>query len=749
MAKDNFRIIGRKVARVDGFDKVTGRTRYAADINVAGQLYGSVLHSDYPHAEIIEIDTSDAEMLDGVRGIVTHKDIPGAKAFGSVVPNQAVFVVDKTRYCGDAIAAVAADTPEIAEFAKTLIKVRYNLLPVLSDPRDGLFEGAPPIHPSGNLCKHHQVRKGDIGRGFGEADVIIEREYTTQRVEHSYLEPEAALAELSEDGGVRISGSIQNLFSARRAAAAVLNLPLNKVRLIQSPLGGSFGGKDEAVSALFCRAAILAIKTGKPVKMVNSREVSFRESYKRHPYFMKYKVGAKLDGTLTAMEIDIIADAGAYCCMSPFVTWRSVVQATGPYRVPNVKTDVRAIYTNNVYTGAMRGFGSPQVNFAVESLMDELAEELEMNPVDLRLKNCFVDGDETATGQKLNLKVSVKDAIKSVASRSEYNRKWHLNRSENEGHLMRGIGISCSYRGVSLGAEGTDAASVLVAVQSDGSVIVATGLVDMGQGAATAISIIVAECLDIDCNRIQFLNADTSRVPDSGPTVASRTTLMAGNAAKDACEKLRLKMNQAAMEGLSFDQKAAMCFQRGISLYEVGHFQSSKTTWDQEFGQGDAYFTFVFGANVAEVEVDTHTGKISVKKFYCAHDVGRVISQAGAEGQVTGGVTMGMGYALLEDFSQTDGVPDYHNFDEYLLVTAADIPEFSICLLQNPDPIGPFGAKSLGEPATEIAAPAIANAVYNATGRRVRELPLTLERVLIGKHLSRSAKRGSEVRNAL
>ncbi|MCP4631351.1 MAG: xanthine dehydrogenase family protein [candidate division Zixibacteria bacterium] len=743
--QEEYKVIGRRVPRQDSFDKVTGRTRFAADINRTGQLFGAVLHSEHPHAEILGINLTKAEQLEGVRAVVTYEDIPGKKLFGAVIQNQAVFAFDKTRYKGEAIAAVAADTVELAEYACGLIEVKYKLLDVLSNPIEGLKEDAPQVFSDGNLCKEHRVRKGDIEKGFKEADIIIEREYSTQRIEHSYIEPESAIAELSEDGGVRITGSIQNLFSARRVVSSVLNLPHNKVRLIQSPLGGSFGGKDETVSVLFCRAALLAIKSNRPVKLTNSRETSFVESYKRHPYFMKYKAGLKNDGTFTTMEIDVVADAGSCCSMSPFVTWRSVVQATGPYRVENVKTDVKAVYTNNNYSGAMRGFGSPQVNFAIESLLDEIAEELKINPLELRLKNCFVDGDITASNQRLDHKVSLKQVLEVVVQKSDYKSKWKKYRKNNNNRFKKGIGISCSYRGVSLGAEGMDAASVLVSIQSDGSVVVTTGLVEMGQGAATAISMIVAESLAVELDRIMFLGADTSRVPDSGPTVASRTTLMAGNAARDACRQLNDRLSGISDSvKLSFDEKTDVGFQQGISLYAVGHYKSPKTSWNEENGTGDAYFTFMYNANVAEVVVDTMTGKVNVTNFFASHDVGKVISLSGAEGQVTGGVMMGMGYALLEEYSQTDCQPDFHNFDEYLLTNASDAPVIDVKFVENNDKIGPFGAKCLGEPATEIAAPAIANAVFNATGKRIRNLPLTLERVMIGKNLSRGSKRGSE-----
>ena len=547
--------------------------------------------------------------------------------------------------------------------------------------------------------------------------------------------------------------------------ASVLNLPLNRVRVIQATLGGSFGGKDEAMSAICCRAALLALTTGRPVKMVNTREQSMRESYKRHPYKMRYKVGVSNDGILQAMEIKIIADAGAYAATSQFVTWRSVVQATGPYVVPHVKTDIYAAYTNNCYTGAMRGFGSPQICFAVESLMDELAAQLGLDPFEMRLRNTLKDGSITATGQKLTHRVTLDEALRNVTSAGGFKAKWLANREQDSASpIKKGIGISCSYRGVSLGAEGADAAGVGISLQTDGSAVVTCGLVDMGQGAATTISLVVAEELGLSSDKIVFLNADTTVMPDSGPTVASRTSFMAGNAArvgstilKDriapvAADMLKCKASalvfchdfiSAGSSRITLAQLAAECFRRGISLSAHGWYKSPKTTWREEDGTGDAYFTFVYGANLAEVEVDIHTGRVIVTKFISCHDVGKVLNINGAKGQVYGGVAMGMGYALLEAYAEEDGQPKLGNFDEYLLPTICDMPQTEVIFLEGDDPLGPYGAKALGEPANEIAAPAIANAVANATGRRVRELPLTLERVLLGKNLIPGRERGS------
>ncbi|MFH0778382.1 MAG: xanthine dehydrogenase family protein molybdopterin-binding subunit [Candidatus Eisenbacteria bacterium] len=773
-------IIGKAVPSVDGLDKVTGRARYGADYGRKGQLYGRVKYADFPHARIISVDVSGARRLPGVRAILTHSDVPGEKGFGAVVPHQVVLCSDKVRYVGDAVAIVAAETEETAEAAVRAIKVRYEELPVVSDPERALKPGSALVHEGGNLCIHHKVRTGDVEQAFAESELVVEREYSTQKVEHAYIEPEAVLAEPGENGGITITGSVQNLYSIRRALARVLDLPLNRVRVRQATLGGSFGGKDETMSALACRASLLALATDRPVKIVNTRESSMRESYKRHPYKMKYKAGVSREGLFRAMEVVIHADAGPYAAMSPFVTWRSTVQATGPYSVPNVKIDVYAAYTNNCYTSAMRGFGSPQVCFGVESLMDEIAAELGMDPLELRLLNVLRDGSVTATGQTLDHRVSVGEALLNVCRRGRFREKWtgNLRRSREPGqrvkprkhdspHVRRGIGISCSYRGVSLGAEGTDAAGVEIMLQTDGSIIMSSGLVDMGQGASTTISLIVAEELGVTTDRIRFMCADTSRSPDSGPTVASRTTVLAGNAARRACTELlgRLKPLAAEMlacpeaslvfEGnfvtsgqrpskrLPFEKLASVCFERGVPLYAHGWFKAPGTSWDEETGHGDAYFTFVYGANLAEVEVDMRTGRVSVVEFVSSHDVGRLINANGARGQVCGGVAMGLGYSLLEEYTEESGRPLVRNFDEYLIPTSCDVPRIEVIFIENPDRLGPFGAKSLGEPACEIAAPAIVNAVANATGRRIRELPLTLERVLLGRSLVRKEERGS------
>jgi CO/xanthine dehydrogenase Mo-binding subunit len=767
------KIIGKSERRVDAWGKVTGRAKFAEDYTVGHQLWGKVLRSKYPHARILSIDTAEARKLPGVDAVLTARDFPGSKVFGIVSKNQQILAEDRVRYLGDGVALVAAASKEIAEQATGLIKVEYEPLPVVSDPEEAMQPGAPIIHGEKNEFVHHKVHKGNIEKGFAESDFVIERKFKTQFIEHSYIEPEAVLAEPAEQGGVKITGSVQNLFSSRRSVADALNIPLNRVQIIQSTLGGSFGGKDEVMTSMCCRAALLAAKTGKPVKMVNKREESMLESYKRHPYVLYYRWGAKNDGTITAMECRCVADGGAYSSMSPFVTWRSVVQATGPYYCDNVKTDVFAAYTNNNYTGAMRGFGSPQVNFAIESMMDELAEEVGMSPLEIRMKNGFETGAITATGQKLEHVVSLKQVLHEAAEAIDFDKKWKLYRSGRNAEKRRGVGLACSYRGVSLGAEGADAAETIVSVQTDGSVIVSSGVTDMGQGAQTQMSQITAEVLGISMDRIQFLNTNTSRVADSGPTVASRGTIMGGSAAKNAAEKVRATLLEVGAEmtateaGLldlednylvrsitrerlaSFGELTTACFNKGKPMIGLGWHKSPPTSWHEEEGHGEAYFTFVYGANAAEVEVDTGTGKVDVIDFVSVHDVGKAINRGMVIGQMCGGVAMGIGYGLLEEFELEGGVPKQLNFDEYLIPTSMDVPRIKTIIVENEDPTGPFGAKSVGEPTNELAAPAIVNAIFNATGKRIYEIPANLERVLLGHKLTRQGKRGSEQKNAV
>jgi len=750
--------ISKPVKRVDAKEKVTGKALYIDDIKLPFMLYGAMVRASHPHAKIVSINTERALRKKGVVAVITAEDIPGEKNVGNVKKDQPVFAYDKVRYMGDGIALVVAESMEIAREAAKLVDVKYEVLEEVFDPEEAMSEKAPKIHEDGNIIVYHKVRRGDTDKGFKEADIVIERAYKTQFVEHSYLEPEGVIAEITENGTVKIMGCIQNAFTTEKDIARVMNIDISKVQIIQTIMGGSFGGKDDVMTVMAARAAVAALVTGRPVKIVNTREESMLESYKRHPYRMYYRLGLKKDGSISALEAKIIADGGAYASTTPFVTWRSNVQAAGPYRVENVKVDTYGVYTNNVYTGAMRGFGSPQVNFAIESLMDEAANELSMDPLEFKIKNGLRDGDITATGQKLTHKVSLIETLKKATEASNWKEKRILLKKENEKseRYLRGIGLASSLRGVSLGAEGADAAGVEIKVELDGSVVVEMGLTDMGQGIKTVIAQIVADEFGIPLEKVFILPYDTSRVPDSGPTVASRATTIGGGAAKEATRRIIETLKDAVRETMgvkevefkdgyflsprgkmSFKEAIKAAFSQGKPLNAVGWYKAPPIVWNEEEGKGEPYFTYVYATQVAEVEVDTFTGKVKVLRVVAAHEVGRAINPQMAKGQIYGGVAMALGYALLEEFEIQKGMPKTLNFDNYLLPTAPDMPEVEAILVENPDPLTYYGAKSLGEPTNELLAPAIANAIFHATGKRLRELPMNLEEVYLGRKLER------------
>ncbi|MFW6029090.1 MAG: xanthine dehydrogenase family protein molybdopterin-binding subunit [Halanaerobiales bacterium] len=755
--------VNKSKKRVDAYEKVTGKAKFGADLYFDRMLYGKVLRAEYPHAKILNIDISKAKKIKGVKAVLTAEDIPNNE-FGVIIENQQVLAKNKTMYIGDGIAMVAAESKKLAKKAIDAIEVEYEELDGIYNPLEARENNLDALHEDldNNQVVHHPLRKGNIKKGFEEADVILEREYTTQFIEHSYLETEAvAVVPHERNTLVSVYGSVQNPYATRDAVASVLETDLNNVRIIQDNMGGAFGGKDENISSMAARASVLALECNRPIKMVNSREESIIESYKRHPYYLKYKVGAKENGELVAMEIEAVADSGAYACQTPFVTWRSVVQATGPYEIPNVKTDTYGFYTNNVYTGAMRGYGSPPVIFAQEQLMEELAEELDMPPHKLRQKNMFRNGSETASGQILDdHEVSLNEVMTKAMDAIDYEQKLKEYKKEEKREKKRGIGMAISYRGVSLGAEGVDAAGAVVSIQKDGSLIIYSGLAENGQGLKTAFSQIAAEELGLSLDKINFMEADTSVAPESGSTVASRSTLVGGNAVKDAVSKLKIIIKEVVADNydykidelelrddyvykkngekiLSFSDIINTAYNQGVFLSAYGWYQSPDISWDEETGQGKPYFTYVYGCQIAEVEVDTGTGELEVLNMAAAHDVGKAINPANVKGQIYGGVVMGMGHAIMEDLKSENGYIKADNFDKYLIPTAKDMPDIDPIIVENPDPNGPYGAKSIGEPTLELGSAAIANATAQALGRRIRDLPLNLERVLIGRNLSK------------
>lgn len=735
--------------RNDGPAKVTGGAKFTDDLKLPGMLHAVPVYSDHVHARVRAIETAAAEAMPGVRKVITHVDVPGTPIHGQILRDYPMFVTDRIRSCGDVLAVVVADTRAQAIAAAARVRVDAQDLPAVFDAEEALRPGAPLVHEErgSNVVNEHHVRRGDVAAGFAASDLILEEDFSTSAIEHAYLELETALCHLRDDGVMEVRGSMQHPFSTRRFVAALLGVPLPQVEIVSSAMGGGFGGKDDTAAVVCARAALAAKLTGRPVKMTYRREWSLRESYKRHPYRVHYKMGLTKDGTILACQIRILADGGAYCSVTPWVTWRSTVQCCGPYTVPNVHCDTTGVFTHNVFAGAMRGFGSPQMNFIVEQLVEMAAERLGMDPIELRRRNMVKQGSTTITGQVLDdHTVSLGQVLDAVMQEIGYAEKLpDCSHGVAAGDELYGIGLAISYRGMSLGAEGVDVCSAEIEVQPDGSVLLETGIHENGQGAESTMVLVAAEALGLPEARVRYRRASTSTIPDSGTTVASRGTLMGGGAVTLAVQLLKERMTELLGEELGGELRFAKGRVVGASAsipweeairrmyaaqrhpHALATFQAPKVDWDEHTGQGKAYFTWVYGCQAAEVSVNRRTGKVRLLNLVAAHDVGRAINRPMTLGQVYGGLTMGSGMALLEQVQMKEGRVLHKDLNTYRIPRAMDLPEMTAIIVENPDPNSPSGAKGLGEPTLEITAPAIANAIYRATGQRLHALPLRPE----------------------
>jgi CO/xanthine dehydrogenase Mo-binding subunit len=738
-----------KAWRNDAAAKVTGRIRFTDDIKLPGLLHAVPVYSDFVHARLLAIDTAASAKSRGVVRVITAKDVPGSNRCGQILKDLHVLADDKIRYHGDVAAVVVAETRAQAFAAAKRVRVLAETLPEILDPEAALAPGAALVHEERgtNLIHRHVILRGDTTRGFAESAHIVEQEFRTPFVEHAYLEPEAAICRVRDDGVLEVRGSMQHPYSTRRFVAEFLGLPLARVEIVGTPMGGGFGGKDDTAALVCARTALAAWLTGRPVKMTYEREWSMRESYKRHPYRMRYRMGVGADGLIRAVECRIVADGGAYCSTSPWVTWRSTVQCCGPYVVPHVEGEVLSVYTNHVFTGAMRGFGSPQVNFAVEQLVEMAAAAAGLSGVEFRRRNMVRQGSTTVTGQVLEgHAVSLSEVFERVLAESGYEDKLRRSSHGQGEDDYYGIGLAMSYRGVSLGAEGTDFCAAVVSVQFDGSVILEAGIHENGQGAESAMILLLAEELGVDRDHIVYRRPSTSAVPDSGTTVASRATIMGGGAVSRAAAAVRLQMAGAVAADLGcrpeevrfaggrltapggrdvgFDEAAQRLYRDQKYPYALGVFPAPRVDWDESCGQGRAYFTWVYGCQAVELTVNRRTGRIRLLNAWAAHDVGRAVNWAALLGQFYGGMAMGAGYGLFEKVAMIGGRLRSLNFDTYRIPRSIDLPEMTAIVLENRDPLSPSGAKSIGEPANELMAPAIANAYYHATGRRRCQLPI-------------------------
>lgn len=740
--------IGIAVPKIDGVKKVKGEPIFADDYKADNMVIGKLLFSKYARAKIKNIDISLAEKSEGVVLVLTAKDIPGLNGFGLFIPDQPVLANDEVNYLGEPVAAVFAETREQAEKARDLIKVDYEELVPILDPMEAFKEGSQLVDKRkvSNIVHEVHVQKGDVEEAFKKADVIVEDYYYTPAIEHGYLETEACFALASEDGGVAVYSGSQSSVAFQEAIAANLNLPLEKVRVIYTPCGGGFGGKEEPTVQIHSALAAHILK--RPVKITLTREESIRTSSKRHPMNIWMKHGATKDGKIIAVQSKVIADAGIYDSATKPVIFRSAVTATGPYIVENVKADSYGIRTNNNPKGAFRGFGSTQVSFACEIQMDKISRALNMDPFELRRINGFEVGKRTGTGQLLEGGIGYLKTLEAVKDTMEKERNKFKSSSNNK---KIGFGLASSYKNVGIGTGLLDKAGAIIDVMENGRVQVRIGATDMGQGSDTISAQIAATVLQIPYKLIDVIACDTKICPDGGMTTASRQTYVTGNAVRVTAEALKPKLdrylNEIKLSGGDFKETTEnilkkalnLAKERGDELKEERDYIPPKTAphrtcADIKLGMKEVdlkiHYSYCFATAGVIVEVDTETGETTVLKVFAAQDVGKAINPKNCKGQIEGAVVMGMGLALYEEFLQDDKNIITDSLYKIGIPKIKTAPEIEALIVEVGEPEGPFGAKGMGEVGLNPMAPAISNAIFDAVGVRMQKLPMKKHKVL-------------------
>jgi len=741
-------VIGQVVPRPEANKKVTGEAIYTDDISFPGMIFGATLRAGIPHGRVKKLDISKAKALPGVKAVLTAEDIPGRVNHGEIIQDwpALIGIGEKARYVGDAIAIVAADTQEIALKALDLIDLEMEPLPMVTNAVDAKKDDAPLVHESGNLLKHIKVDKGDIQKGFKESDVIIEDTYFTPSYDHAFMEPECSIARPLEDGKMEVYVGSQIPYSDRDQVAAALDLPLDKVR-VRSPLvGGGFGGKEDIAGQI--HAALLANATGKPVKILYDRHESLVVHPKRHATQINVKLGFKKDGTLHAAQTELYGDTGAYASLGAKVMGRATTHSTGPYIVPNVKINCYAMYTNNPPAGAFRGFGALQAAFAIECMMDQVAEKLGIEPVELRRMNALREGAITNTGQLLTESVGLLECIEKTQNavlKITGGEDPFISRSvKDQPQKRRSWGFAVTFKNTGLGEGAPDNASAEIELLEDGIVETRISSAEIGQGLVTVLQMVTAEELNLPLGQVRVYLSDTDLTPNGGPTTGSRQTYISGNAAKFAAITLRNSMLATLSEKfnlppekitinngivqvngqeLTFAEVGALMREEGRIPKLVYVYNSPKTT---PLGEaGDKHFAYSFAAQAIEVEVDLDTGEVSVIKAVGATDVGKAINPLGLQGQVEGGVIMGIGHALTEEFIVEEGQIFTDSLSRYRMPSIHHVPEeIKVIIVEDPTAEGPYGGKGVGEISTMPVPPAIVNAVYNASGVRFHTIPI-------------------------
>src|SRR3989440_2151260 len=759
----SLRLVGRPLPRHDARDKVAAATAYAADWGMPGMLQATVPRPPTAWARIVKLDPGRPAAMPGGAAVLTANDVP-RNTLATDVPGQTtavgplratlhVLATERVRHQGEPVALVAAETLEQARAAAEAIEVQYEPLPGVFDPEAALAPGAPRVHEAGNLLAHWRIARGDSAAAFARAAVVVEGEYTTQLVDAAYLEPESGVAWIDSDGVITIRLSTQ-VIEHSRDVAEVLDVPQNRVRVIGPYLGGGFGGKEDVTVEVYL--GLLALRTGRPVKMVWTRQESLLARAKRHPYRMRYRTGAIASGEIVAEQIDLLADAGAYAYLSALVLLYSTVTAAGPYRVPAVEVEARVAYTNNPPTSAMRGFGAMQTVFAYESQMDRVARALGLDPVAVRHVNSLRRGDTLPVGQVIETHV----AIPELSARA-----WAAlgpPTPPRAPHVRVGRGLACNFQPYGRIVWLHDWASAWVGFEMDGSLVVRCGCPDVGGGQASSLCQIAAEVLGVSLARISIHVSDSALTPLAGTTTASRQLYMSGNAVLKTARELRAQLLGVAatmlgadvdaidMEedgGVTHDGRALPmtdvlreCARTGVPRSHLGVYHApAGEPVDLAKGSGKVFPDYTFGAHAAEVEVDTETGVVRVLQYAAAHDVGRAINPQSVEGQIQGGAVQGLGYGLMEEVVLERGINLTTSFATYLIPTAADVPDVRAVVVESGEGLGPFNARGIGEPPIGPPAAAIANAIEDATGARLMRLPITAERVARGLGLLEGA----------
>ena len=769
------RVVGKPLRRVDALGKAVGATLYAGDFTMPNMLHGKVFRSRVPHARIARLDVSKAQALPGVVCVLTALDLPGG-TLATDMPGQTgqqrragsdaqVLAREVVRFVGEPIALVAAETLDIAETALGLIEVEYERLPGVFDPLEALKPGAPVLHAPDNVVASWQIRKGDVDLGMAVADLIVENTYRAPFVDHAYLEPEAGLAWVDDRGIINIRVCTQVVEHFRSIAQAV-GVPQNQIHILGTMVGGGFGGKEDITVEIFL--ALLAKHTHRPVRLAYAREESIMAHSKRHPFIITHRTGVKNDGRITAAEIEMVADSGAYPYLSPYVLLYAVVTAPGPYRVENLKVDGKAVATNNPFTSAFRGFGAPQACFAYEQQMDAIAAVLNMDPLEFRSINYMQTGDRNATNQPITsaiwLEETASRALEALGEKTPPSALPAALRAGGRDAIKVGRGFASYMQSYGRITWFHDTSQAWVGMEMDGAAVIRSGIPDLGAGQINSVCQIASEVLGVPLDRITIYSTDSALTPLAGTSTATRQLYMSGNAVLKAAGEVRKVLLERARrhfeedledldladgrvfvksdpeKGMPLSELVALCAAEGLPLANLALFAAPFTArLDPDNLQGPIFPDFTFGAQAVEVAVDTETGEITLLKSAACHDVGRAINPTAVAGQIQGGSAQGLGYALMEEVQVEDGVIQTPSLAEYLIPTTMDIPATQAIILESGSGVGPFGAKGIGEPALTPAAPAVANAVADALGVRIYELPLTPERVLAALDRARQA----------